>query len=116
MNKKILIVFALFAVLFGAHLFLKANRSGREQPPAWQTPKLEGLTKVEIVREGDTIVLEKSATVVLPPGASKIKALLDRVVQANSTAPPLKVQLIISDYVSTAACVAGFDLDVCMVA
>ena len=62
MNKKILIVFALFAVLFGAHLILKANRSGREQPPAWQTPKLEGLTKVEIVREGDTIVLEKSAT------------------------------------------------------
>lgn len=60
MNRKILIAFAVFAVLFGAHLFLKANRSGQEQAQTWQMPKLEGLTKVEIVREGETIVLEKS--------------------------------------------------------
>ena len=62
MNKKIIIVFALFAVLFGAHLLLKSKRAGREQAQAWQMPKLEGLTKVEIAREGETIVLEKSAT------------------------------------------------------
>ena len=58
MNKKIIIVFALFAVLFGAHLLLKSKRAGREQAQAWQMPKLEGLTKVEIAREGETIVLE----------------------------------------------------------
>ena len=62
MNRKLLIAFALFAVLFGAHLYLKANRSGREQAQTWQMPKLEGLTKVEIVRDGETIVLEKTGT------------------------------------------------------
>jgi hypothetical protein len=62
MNKKIIIVFALFAVLFGAHLLLKSKRAGREQAQSWEMPKLEGLTKVEIAREGETIVLEKSAT------------------------------------------------------
>lgn len=62
MNKKILIVFALFAVLFGAHLFLKSKRAGREQAQSWQMPKIEGLTKVEIARDGETIVLEKAGS------------------------------------------------------